>query len=129
MTISRHRGAFLTLSNKRVRGLGCFSGNPLSMWMAQWPAEYLGIDLSERGVSILNRYLPEVGLTNARAGAVDFLAADFADESFGVIYAHAVLNHFENFDLVCREIHRVLKPGGQLGPWLGFDPSPSWTKR
>ena len=36
----------------------------------------------------------------------------FADGAFDVVFARAVLHHTRNLDLACREMHRVLRPGG-----------------
>lgn len=38
----------------------------------------------------------------------------FADESFDVVYARAVLHHTNDLGSACREFFRVLKPGGRL---------------
>ncbi|MET4519806.1 class I SAM-dependent methyltransferase [Bradyrhizobium sp. I1.7.5] len=38
----------------------------------------------------------------------------FADTSFDVVFARAVLHHTRNLTNACREMHRVLKPGGLL---------------
>jgi SAM-dependent methyltransferase len=36
----------------------------------------------------------------------------FADASFDVVFARAVLHHTRSLESACREMHRVLKPGG-----------------
>ena len=38
----------------------------------------------------------------------------FADETFDVVFARAVLHHTRNLELACSEMHRVLRPGGVL---------------
>ncbi|ABB24699.1 Methylase involved in ubiquinone/menaquinone biosynthesis-like protein [Pelodictyon luteolum DSM 273] len=38
----------------------------------------------------------------------------FADNSFDVVFARAVLHHTKDLDSACREFYRVLKPGGVL---------------
>lgn len=38
----------------------------------------------------------------------------FEDNTFDVVYARAVLHHMSDLELACREIHRVLKPGGSF---------------
>lgn len=64
------------------------------------------------------------------AGAVRSLAAEnglditvveswgerlpFADESFDLVYARQALHHARDLEMLCREIFRVLKPGGTL---------------
>lgn len=38
----------------------------------------------------------------------------FADGSFDLVYARQALHHARDLDALCREIYRVLKPGGTL---------------
>lgn len=38
----------------------------------------------------------------------------FADETFDVVFARAVLHHTRDLDVACREMFRVLRPGGVL---------------
>jgi SAM-dependent methyltransferase len=38
----------------------------------------------------------------------------FTDGAFDVVFARAVLHHTRDLDLACREMHRVLGPGGTL---------------
>jgi len=38
----------------------------------------------------------------------------FADASFDVVFARAVLHHTKDLSAACREFHRVLRPGGRL---------------
>ena len=38
----------------------------------------------------------------------------FADASFDLVFARAVLHHTADLKAACREFHRVLKPGGRL---------------
>lgn len=45
------------LPGARVLDLGCFSGNPLSFWIAERCADYTGIDLSEQAIAQLNAQL------------------------------------------------------------------------
>lgn len=38
----------------------------------------------------------------------------FSDGSFDVVFARAVLHHTSNLEQACREVYRVLKPGGRF---------------
>jgi SAM-dependent methyltransferase len=38
----------------------------------------------------------------------------FADQTFDVVFARAVLHHTSDLELACSEMHRVLRPGGVL---------------
>lgn len=118
--LADHRAWLGDLSQSRVLDLGCFAGNDLSLWLADQSAEYRGLDLSESAIKALQEKLrAQVPEADARARAGDFLANELPDASFDVIYAHSVLHHFANVDLVLEEMHRVLKPGGVV---VSLDP-------
>jgi ubiquinone/menaquinone biosynthesis C-methylase UbiE len=107
-----HRTWLGDLRHARVLDLGCFTGNPLTLWLAESAAEYVGVDLSESAIAELNRKLSEKRLSSARAVAMDFLANDWPDGHFDVVYAHSVLHHFANIEAALAELCRVVKPGG-----------------
>ena len=100
------------LKNAYVLDLGCFTGNYLSIWIAENCADYTGIDLSEQATSILNAKLQERHLTHARAYMQDFLANSYPDNYFDLVYAFSVLHHFRDLTVMLKELQRVLKPGG-----------------
>ena len=53
----QHKLWFGDLSSKKVLDLGCLRGNALSIYMAQNAKQYVGIDLSDKAISILNEKL------------------------------------------------------------------------
>ena len=55
-----HKSWFGELSQKKVLDLGCYAGNVLSMHLAQHSKEYLGIDLSPKGIALFNRRLENI---------------------------------------------------------------------
>lgn len=114
-----HREWVGDLSGKRVLDLGCYRGNRLSVELARGSDYYLGIDLSEKALETLRGHLDKAGVENAEVRAVDFLAPDFDYEPFDIVYANAVLHHFEDFDLVMSLLHERLAPGGRI---VCFDP-------
>ena len=46
--------------------------------------------------------------------AADAEALPFEDESFDLVFGHAVLHHLPDLDQAFREFHRVLAPGGRV---------------
>jgi SAM-dependent methyltransferase len=50
------------------------------------------------------------GIANLLAGVCEHLP--YADSSFDVVYSHEVLEHVQDDRQACREMARVLKPGG-----------------
>jgi len=103
------------LTGRRVLDLGCFSGNPLSVWLAENAGEYLGVDLSDSAVAELNDKLAH--LPHAQAVAGDILDGDYG--TFDVIYARSVLHHFQDPVILAAAITQLLNPGGVL---VGMDP-------
>ncbi len=114
-----HQAWMYDIQHAHVLDLGCFVGNSLSLWIAEHCADYTGIDLSEQATATLDNTLREKHLDHARAYKQDFLANTFADNSFDLIYAHAVLHHFQDMDVLLEELYRVLKPGGMI---ISYDP-------
>jgi len=114
-----HRTWLGDLQDSRILDLGCFTGNHLSLWIAESCAEYIGIDLSEQAIATLNEKLRAHQLTHACAYAQDFLANSYPDNYFDKIYAYSVLHHFKDMSVILQELHRVLKPGGVI---ISFDP-------
>ncbi|NJW54035.1 class I SAM-dependent methyltransferase [Salinimicrobium oceani] len=112
-----HRSWFGDLSQKKVLDLGCYAGNSLSMYLAQNSAEYLGIDLSPKGIENLSGRLSQTD--GARAEVVDFLSKDFREKDFDLIYAYGVLHHFKDVDELIFKLKEKLKPNGAI---ISHDP-------
>jgi ubiquinone/menaquinone biosynthesis C-methylase UbiE len=107
-----HREWMGNLNGSYVLDLGCFTGNYLSLWIAENCTDYTGIDLSEQAIAVLNTKLHVHGLTHAHVYAQDFLANSYPDDYFDLVYAYSVLHHFKDLNVMLKELHRVLKPGG-----------------
>ncbi len=112
-----HRSWFGELSNKKVLDLGCFSGNALSLHLAENSREYIGIDLSEKGISILRERLKP--FPQATAVEMDFLSQNFKERDFDLIYAYGVLHHFRNVDELILKLNEKLKINGEV---ISYDP-------
>ncbi|SFN33301.1 class I SAM-dependent methyltransferase [Salegentibacter flavus] len=107
-----HKSWFGDLSQKKVLDLGCYAGNSLSFYLAQNSKEYLGIDLSPKGINNLSRRLEKI--PGARAEVMDFLSEDFKEKDFDLIYAYGVLHHFKDVDELIVRLREKLKPGGEI---------------
>lgn len=113
-----HKDWLGDLSDKKVLDLGCYSGNYLSLYIAENSKEYIGIDLSDVAIDKLNQKLKD--LPHAKALAVDFLSEeDFSEKDFDVIYAYGVLHHFQNTKLLIDKLKDKLSPNGIL---ISYDP-------
>lgn len=107
------------LKGKRVLDLGVFRGNRLTPHMAENAEYYLGIDLSTEGIQHLRKKLDGMGLQRAEVRTQDFLAPDFKEDNFDVIYAYGVLHHFRHFEAFIKRMHEKLAPGGII---VSYDP-------
>lgn len=115
----KHKQWMGDLSDKKVLDLGCLRGNALSLYMAEHAKFYVGIDLSEKAIADLQEKLSSLNSNNAKAVAVDFLSDDFIEKDFDLIYAFGVLHHFQNFDILLKQLVSKLKPNGEV---ISFDP-------
>ncbi|MGY5850375.1 class I SAM-dependent methyltransferase [Salegentibacter sp. F14] len=112
-----HKSWFGELSEKKVLDLGCYAGNSLSFYLAQNSKEYLGIDLSPKGINNLNHRLEKIA--GARAEVMDFLSEEFIEKDFDLIYAYGVLHHFKDVDELINKLLEKLAAGGEI---ISYDP-------
>lgn len=100
-----------TLHNKRVLEIGCGIGTDAFM-LASYCKEYIGIDLTENAIQIVNERFKLYNLN----GQFHSLNAEdlsiFEDNSIDMVYSFGVIHHTENPDKIVKEVNRVLKPGG-----------------
>lgn len=77
-------------------------------------ADWFGLDLTHEStkrvqVRLNLRNLKTGGITNGSA-----VEMPFADKSFDIVFSHGVLHHIPEIKTAQREIHRILKPNGEL---------------
>src|ERR1044071_7346714 len=102
---------FYEFPARRLLEIGCGMGTDL-LQFARGGAQVTAVDFTPRSIDISRRHLSLYDYTG------DFAVADcetlpFADESFDVAYSNGVLHHTPDTAAAVREIHRVLRPGGQ----------------
>ena len=73
---------------------------------------FTGIDLTERAVRTTQKRL-ELANVEARILQLDAEKMPFTDQSFDFIWSWGVIHHSANTLQILREMHRVLRPGGQ----------------
>jgi 2-polyprenyl-3-methyl-5-hydroxy-6-metoxy-1,4-benzoquinol methylase len=105
------------LSKKKVLDLGCYEGNSLSLYMAKNSKKYVGIDLSEKAIKTLGRRLSD--FPNATVFSIDFLASEFEEKDFDLVYAYGVLHHFKNTEEIINKLKQKL---GREGRLISYDP-------
>jgi ubiquinone/menaquinone biosynthesis C-methylase UbiE len=102
---------FAYSKNLRVLEVGCGLGTDGAQF-AKAGANYTGIDLTQAAVDLAKQRFDLFQLPGTfRIADAEHL--DFADNSFDLVYSHGVLHHTPDTAAAVREIHRVLRPGGQ----------------
>lgn len=94
-----------------VLDVGCGQGIDL-IWYARAGARVTGIDLTPRHVELARAHLAVLELSGTVIEG-DAERLPFADESFDRVSSNGVLHHTPNIDAALREIHRVLRHGGE----------------
>ena len=105
---------FGDVSNKRVLELGCSHGTVITLELARQAKSFVGIDLSEPAISILNKNSRSSKPEAPRAMCGDFLTAKFPESPFDLIYTNSVIHHFHDRDVIFSAIHSKLAEGGAL---------------
>jgi ubiquinone/menaquinone biosynthesis C-methylase UbiE len=96
----------------RIVDFGCGSGAN-TVLLANRGAHVWGVDISEDLIRLAQRRME----VNGRAGAAQFIVASahdlpFPDDSIDIVFGIAILHHLD-LNLVSKEVHRVLRPGGR----------------
>ena len=95
----------------KVLEIGCGVGTD-GLQFARAGATYTGVDLTEAAVELARKNFESAGMPG-QFRVSDAEKLDFPDESFDIVYSHGVLHHTPDIEAAVREIHRVLKPGGE----------------
>ena len=100
-------------SHARALDLGCGAGH-VSFRVASQLAEVVAYDLSQAMLDTVKAAAVERGLDNIKLqqGVAEYLP--FADASFDFVFSRYSAHHWQDLGRALREVHRVLKPGGQV---------------
>jgi ubiquinone/menaquinone biosynthesis C-methylase UbiE len=102
---------FTNYQGKALLEVGCGVGIDLVRF-ARYGAIVTGVDLAEVSINLARENFAQNGL-DADLRVMNGEALTFADKSFDVVYAHGVLQYTADAPQMARELHRVLKPGGE----------------
>ena len=102
---------FNEFAGARLLEVGCGMGTDL-LQFARGGANVTGVDLTTRSIEISRQHLSVYG-ERGEFAISDCETLPFADDSFDVVYSNGVLHHTPNTAGAVREVHRVLRPGGQ----------------
>ena len=103
----------LDVAGKKVLEIGLGEGAESERLIRQG-ARWSGVDLTAEAVERVRTRLTlrELPYEELRQGSV--LDLPFADDSFDMVFSHGVLHHVPEIKQAQSEIHRVLRPGGEL---------------
>jgi ubiquinone/menaquinone biosynthesis C-methylase UbiE len=91
-------------------GTGYFSLNLMQLGIVE---RLTATDISPGMLSRLSRRAEEIGL-EVTTVETEAERLPFEDESFDIVFGHAVLHHIPDLDRAFAEFHRVLRPGGAI---------------
>lgn len=99
----------------KILELGCASGYPVGEYILSHNRDYIGIDLSEKHISMAHEAFPSYKSHFLEAEMVEFCCSQTDNSYTGVISLFSIrhlprIYHAELF----MEIHRILKPKGVL---------------
>ena len=97
---------------KRVLEIGCGMGLHTELF-ARAGAEISSVDISETSVFATRTRLQLKGL-QADVRHADARQLPFADATFDLVWSWGVIHHSAQTAIILRDIHRVLRPGGEL---------------
>jgi SAM-dependent methyltransferase len=103
----------LNVAGKQVLEIGLGEGSDSERLIRQG-ARWSGADLTAESIARVRTRLTlrELPYEDLRQASV--LDLPFADNSFDMVFSHGVLHHVPDVKQAQKEIHRVLRPGGEL---------------
>jgi SAM-dependent methyltransferase len=98
-------------AGQTIAEIGCGVGTDGSRFL-EGGARYLGVDQSGVAVRTARETFNMLGLGGVVVQG-DATVLPFRSEAVDFVYSNGVLHHIPDTDAAVREIHRVLRPGGQ----------------
>jgi len=87
----------------------------LTILLGRKCARAVGIDISPEAVASSRRKLTSMeARSNVEFQCTDLLDGHFETGSFDKVFSFSVLEHIPHYEEVLREVHRILKPGGEF---------------
>jgi len=109
---------FERFQGKKILEVGVGAGSDHLQW-AKAGADCYGVDLTDAAIETTRRHLAHHGLTS-NLRRIDAEGLPFEEYTFDAVYSWGVIHHSDKPEQIVRQIHRVLKPGGEfIGMFYG----------
>jgi SAM-dependent methyltransferase len=103
----------LNVAGKQILEIGLGEGSE-SERLIRLGARWSGADLTEESIQRVRTRLTLRGLPYEDLRQASVLDLPFPDNAFDLVFSHGVLHHVPDITQAQNEIHRVLRPGGEL---------------
>lgn len=103
---------FTRYKGKRVLEVGVGAGTDHLQW-ARSGADLYGVDLTDAAIETTKKRLALYDL-HSNLQRIDAEQLPFEDSFFDVVYSWGVIHHSEKPQKIVKEIHRILKPSGEV---------------
>ena len=103
---------FEAYRGKAVLEVGCGIGTAAQSFM-EAGADYTGIDVSPKSIALAQVRAKVFGLTGELLTG-DIQTLTFPDKQFDLVYSFGVLHHIADLGSALKNIHAMLKPGGEF---------------
>ncbi len=103
----------IDFTNKKVLEIGLGQGAD-SEQIARRGGIFSGADLTKEAVKRTRMRFSLHDLAHERIEQASALDLPFSDDKFDIVFSHGVLHHIPEIKAAEQEIHRVLKPNGEL---------------
>lgn len=103
----------IDFKDKRTLEIGLGQGADAEQ-IARRGAKYSGLDLTQAAVDRVKTRFQLRGLASEHILQGSILDSPFSDGTFDIIFSHGVLHHVPDIKTAQQEIHRTLKPDGEL---------------
>lgn len=100
---------FPDFQGKTLLDLGCGYGWHCIYAAEQGAERIVGVDLSEKMLETARAKKTDDRITYQRCAMEDI---EFEPESFDIVLSSLALHYVENFEIIVKKVHTILKPGG-----------------
>lgn len=106
---------WITKKDKKILEAGCGSGRKCIGLAKKFPnSKIIGIDLSTKTLKIAKKGVQIRKLKNMKFKKADIFKLPFKNNHFDVVFNVGVIEHFEDYKKIVKEMKRVVKKGGKI---------------